>query len=357
MDNIISISLAQQIVDSVKHIVGKDINIINQKGIIIASTDSSRIGTFHEAGFSVINSSSSKIVEDEQTYTGSKKGINYPIRVNDKTVAVIGITGNPSELNKYGFLITKITEVFIKEQQLEYQYKTRQQLIRYAITSLISNDPSDSRKLIEILNMDSQTKYAVMVLYHNSNSHSENLSSIDAPLEGIFHQFDSILHTYIYPNEYIALLDESQYRTIMKNCKDFEHHYGSYLKTGIGPLESISCLPASYHYAKLALDFAVKNKQTLVFYEKNDLFLLLECMDDKIKAYYSDKILSKLDLEEIKFLKVYFQNNTSLKETANKLFLHPNTVQYRLNKIAEKTSLDARSFHDAVLFYLAINFI
>jgi carbohydrate diacid regulator len=49
----ISHSLAQTIVDAAKEVVGKDINFIQLDGKIIASTDPSRIGSFHEAAFQV----------------------------------------------------------------------------------------------------------------------------------------------------------------------------------------------------------------------------------------------------------------------------------------------------------------
>ena len=43
-------SLAMQIVNTVKDVCGQDINFIDQSGIIFASTNSKRIGTFHEVG-------------------------------------------------------------------------------------------------------------------------------------------------------------------------------------------------------------------------------------------------------------------------------------------------------------------
>lgn len=46
----VSRTLAQQIVNTVHDICGHDINFINRKGIIFASTGSGRIGTFHEIG-------------------------------------------------------------------------------------------------------------------------------------------------------------------------------------------------------------------------------------------------------------------------------------------------------------------
>ncbi|MCD0050356.1 PucR family transcriptional regulator, partial [Streptococcus agalactiae] len=50
----------------------------------------------------------------------------------------------------------------------------------------------------------------------------------------------------------------------------------------------------------------------------------------------------------------YFKHNLSLKECSQELFIHKNTVQYRLNKIYESTQLNPRNFKDATLLYLAL---
>ncbi len=352
MDNFFSTSLAQCIVDSVKNIVERDINIIDQNGIIIASTDGSRIGTFHQAGYAVIHSSESKVVTKDDLYPGTKEGINYPIRVNDTTIGVIGITGCPDEVEKYGFLITKITEVFIKEAQLEYQIKTKQQMIRNAITSLLYNDTVNKDKLLNELDMDSSKKYTVMLIRYDSSSARKGENDI----KNYFAQLSHVIYTYIYPNEFIAFLDEKQYKSIMKNYVAFENVYGTYAKAGIGPLVDISSIHISYKYAKTVLKHATKSHKAIAFAEDLNIQLLIESIDPNVKSDFKQKILSQLVQEDLQLLDVYFQHNFSIKDTAEKLFLHKNTVQYRLNKIQKKTNLDARNFYDAVVLYLAISF-
>ena len=66
-------------------------------------------------------------------------------------------------------------------------------------------------------------------------------------------------------------------------------------------------------------------------------------------------MLVDLNPSEIEFLKTYYDADMSLKGTAEKLFLHVNTVQQRLNRIAEKTGMNPRNFRDAVLMWLALN--
>ena len=70
----------QKIVDRLMSILGKNINIMNTEGIIIASGDASRIGSFHE-GAKIAASEKADIIineEDISHYKGVKKGINIP---------------------------------------------------------------------------------------------------------------------------------------------------------------------------------------------------------------------------------------------------------------------------------------
>ena len=351
MDHIFNTSLAQCIVDSVKNIVERDINIINQKGIIIASTDSSRIGTFHQAGYEVINSSESKIVNQDDLYPGTKKGINYPIRVNDKTIGVIGITGQPGEVEKFGFLITKITEVFIKEAQLEDQIKTKQQLIRNAITSFVYDETSNKDRLLELLGMDASKKYSVMLV----RIHSESSKTAENEMNNYFNEMNNAVYTYLYPNEFIAFLNEKQYKAVAKNYSRFVQAYGSFASAGIGPLTDPSSLHISYQYAKTTLIYATKSNKAIAFADELNLQFLLESLDSKLRQDFKSRILSKLSQEDLQLLELYFQHNCSLKDTAEHLYLHKNTIQYRLSRIHGKTNLDARSFYDAVVLYIALS--
>ena len=139
-NNKISLNLAQEIVNAVKEVVDKDINFIDENGIIIGSTDKERLNTFHEAGYQAIKTLTNVIVEGSSKYEGSKSKINYPIKINNEAIGVIGITGEPNEISRYGFLVTKITEVFIKEQQLNYKFEADKQRINYVVKSIIYND-------------------------------------------------------------------------------------------------------------------------------------------------------------------------------------------------------------------------
>ena len=74
--------LATQIVDTVHDVCGHDINFINKNGIIYASTNTSRIGTFHEIGKKAADTGSVIEVKESDHYEGTSAGVNIPVTHN-----------------------------------------------------------------------------------------------------------------------------------------------------------------------------------------------------------------------------------------------------------------------------------
>ena len=147
----ISKALAMQIVHAIYEVVKKDTNLISPSGMIIGSTDPDRIGSFHAAGAYALETASPVFVDESHPFQGSKSGINYPIFLDGTPIAVIGITGQPKELKSYGFLITKITEVFLKEQQLNEEMLSESRALQYVITSLIYQNIQNMEQLTLLL--------------------------------------------------------------------------------------------------------------------------------------------------------------------------------------------------------------
>lgn len=64
--------------------------------------------------------------------------------------------------------------------------------------------------------------------------------------------------------------------------------------------------------------------------------------------------LSSIDDESLNIIRTFFENNLNLSETARNLYLHRNTLVYRMEKIEKRFGLDIRSFEDAVTFKMAM---
>lgn len=84
--------------------------------------------------------------------------------------------------------------------------------------------------------------------------------------------------------------------------------------------------------------------------------MLLATADPRVSRDFAAKWLEGLSSEERLLLKMYFLHHLSLKETSTALYVHKKTLQYRLDKIAEKSGLDPRHFQGAVKIYIALLF-
>lgn len=354
------LSFAQEIVDAVKEVVDKDINFIDVSGKVIASTDKERIGTFHEAGFNSITISKNVTVSDEDKYKGTKKGINYPIIINDEAIGSIGITGEPDEVSKYGFLVTKITEIFIKEQQLNYKYESDKQRINYVVKSLIYNSIEDENEIENILrefNIDLSEKFAVVIFKITRYNDVRELESVENAIKGVLKEIGNIFKIYVYPNEFIALVNGVKYDNLRNIYMNTLKKYQGSLTGGVGGLKDLYNTHKSYSEARSALKIAEKNHEILTYFDTLTLELILGGIEEETKKSYVYKILGNLVENEIQLLHAFYKNNMSLKKASEELFIHKNTLQYRLDRISEKTGHNPRCFNEAVIFYLALTLI
>ena len=99
----LSKQFAMQMVEELSAIISQHINLIDREGTIIASTDKERMGSCHLGAKKLIREGLPiLIIESDEEYGGSRKGVNLPITVEGEIVGVIGITGDRHRVEKYG---------------------------------------------------------------------------------------------------------------------------------------------------------------------------------------------------------------------------------------------------------------
>ena len=72
-----------------------------------------------------------------------------------------------------------------------------------------------------------------------------------------------------------------------------------------------------------------------------------------LQEVFKKNPIDALDQETLFTINKFFENNLNVSETARKLFVHRNTLVYRLEKIKKLTGLDLREFDDAITFKVA----
>lgn len=73
-----------------------------------------------------------------------------------------------------------------------------------------------------------------------------------------------------------------------------------------------------------------------------------------IREIFGDKAPDEFDEETLTTINRFFENNLNVSETSRQLYIHRNTLVYRLDKLMKSTGLDIRVFEDAITFQIAL---
>ncbi len=355
--SLIDKKLAQQIVNTVKDVCGKDVNFIEPSGIISASTNEQRIGTYHEIGQKAAASGTTIEVDTDDTYSGTYKGVNLPISHNHAIVAVIGISGIPDEVRVYAHLAEQITRLLIREKELNSISRADSDKKHYVLDSMINSRELNHDYLLDCFNdwkISTETKKRIILIEISSKYNPVNLSMLEQKIYNIYNNINVQLYAYYYPNIYIALIDDDDYLNNHHKIEKFAASYVKMLKTSIGRSVPYHQLERSYQSALTTSNSLTYDGNNYAVFDSMELEIILSCVNDEHRQEYMDKITGKLDEDEIQLLNIYYRTNMSLADTCERLFIHKNTLQYRLDKIYKKTGKNPRDFEDAVKIYLAL---
>lgn len=117
----------------------------------------------------------------------------------------------------------------------------------------------------------------------------------------------------------------------------------------------------SYKEAKLALDVGkiFYRDSAIVAYSSLGIGRLIYQLPMNlcrmfIREIFSGKSPEDFDEETLATIRQFFENNLNVSETSRQLFIHRNTLVYRLDKLQRVTGLDLRVFDDAITFKIAL---
>ena len=110
-------ALAQQIANEITDVIGHNVLITDESGIVMGSGDESRVGQFHEASVEVVRSRRmiAHSSEDVRDLVGTLPGVTIPLIIDDKVVGTIGLSGSPEEVVQFGLVVKRQTEILMQE--------------------------------------------------------------------------------------------------------------------------------------------------------------------------------------------------------------------------------------------------
>ena len=144
--------------------------------------------------------------------------------------------------------------------------------------------------------------------------------------------------------------------------KNLEKDIGVHCVIGIGsPVMHLRELADRYKEAQTAIEVekVFDTEKTVVSYESLGIGRLIYQLPTTLCEMFLAEVFKKnpiesLDQETLYTINKFFENNLNVSETSRKLFVHRNTLVYRLEKIKKLTGLDLREFDHAIVFKVAL---
>ncbi|MDM5330110.1 sugar diacid recognition domain-containing protein [Neobacillus sp. CF12] len=360
--------LAEKIVREVQRLISEEIIVVNIDGMIMASTNRERIGAFHEGALLTSQQKKKLIITEKETprLQGVKAGINLPIFFQHDVIGVIGITGDPQSVTPFGEIIRKMTELLISEnyygEQFDYHSRAMETFVLEWLQAHVQSPDLLERARALTINMDLNRIALIIEFEQREFPLSRDVWS---SILNSFSQNKNDVLTRSGNERIIILIDCSasfqpaavknrleQYLQFIKNS------FGIAAYAGVGQCAPPTNLHQSYAQAERALKMA-KRTRKIIFDEELTLEMITGELASEVKTEYIQRTIAPLlgERDLLDTLVELFKQNHSLKNTAQALHIHINTLHYRLKKIEEVTHLNPNQIHDLFCLYLAVLFL
>ena len=344
--------LFQGIIHQMKDAVDRVIGVLDENGIIISCSDLAKIGGTRQG------------VRDELSYTSEtvmSGGYTYkPIGSGAKTEYIVFVEGEDKQAERLAAILS------ISLGSIKGLYDDKYDKASFIKNVILDNIlPSDIYLKSKELHFSNDVMRIVMLIKFIGKNEI-------IPYQMVQNMFPDKNKDYVISvgESDIVLVKEVKpnydTRAIEKIAQSISDTFGTefYTKVSIGigtAVESIKDLARSYKEAQVAIEVGkvFDTEKNIVSYENLGIGRLIYQLPTTLCEMFLSEVFKKgsietLDRETLLTIQCFFENNLNVSETSRKLFVHRNTLVYRLEKVRKLTGLDLREFDHAITFEVAM---
>ena len=347
-------SVFQNVIIQLKEIPGHSFGVLDTEGCVISCTDVSMLGErWPEAAMKVAGAADGIVTFGQKTLKAILSAAGY-------MEYAVFCTGD-DEISRG---LCQMAHIALNDAKIFYEEKhDRSTFVKNIIMDNIL--PGDIYIRAKELHFSTDAPRAVFLVRQVGHT---DVAAVDV-LAGLFP--DKSQDFVISINEAdIAVVKQITYATtseelerIARNMEDVLKNE-LYIKTVIGfgtVADHLRSLADSYKEAQTAIDVGkvFDTEKSIINYENLGIGRLIYQLPTTLCEIYLSEVFKKssidsLDQETLFTINKFFENNLNVSETSRKLFVHRNTLVYRLEKIKKLTGLDLRQFDHAIVFKVAL---
>ena len=348
MSNRLFQGIVHQLTDSIDRTIG----VIDESGTIISCSELGKIGEVLSTEVTAVFSGTEVISVDGYSYK--------PFGARMHPENAVFVSGEDDLALKYLSMLA-VTLSSIK-QYYDEKYDRANFIKNVILDNILPGDIYLKARELHFNNDVSRVVILIRITEHIDISAYDIIQNLfpDKTKDFVINlnETDIALIKEVKPN-----IDTKDLEKLARSIADgLGTEFYSHVLVGIGTtVEGIKDLARSFREAQVSLEVGkvFDTEKSIVSYDNLGIARLIYQLpttlcDMFLKEVFKRGSIDNLDQETLFTIQKFFENNLNVSETSRKLFVHRNTLVYRLEKIKKLTGLDLREFDDAIVFKVAL---
>lgn len=332
--------------------IGRVIGVIDENATVIACSELPRVGTSNDFFSIELGESHDIFIRDGYTYK--------PFGVHVKPDYAVFVEGTDEIAGKYASILA-ISLSSIK-QYYDEKYDRNNFIKNIILDNVLPGDISVKSRELHFNADISRVVFLISIVSSNDVSAYDVIQNLfpDKNKDFVFNitESDIVLVKEIKNN-----IDVKDLEKLARSISDtLQTEFFTRVNVGIGtPVMGVKGLARSFKEAQMAIEVGkvFDTEKNIVSYDNLGIARLIYHLpttlcDTFLKEVFKKGSIDSLDHETLFTIQRFFENNLNVSETSRKLFVHRNTLVYRLDKIKKLTGLDLRQFDHAIIFKIAL---
>ncbi len=332
--------------------IGRVIGVIDENATVVACSELSRIGTSNDFFTIELGESHDIFIRDGYTYK--------PFGVHVKPDYAVFVEGTDEIAGKYASILA-VSLSSIK-QYYDEKYDRNNFIKNIILDNVLPGDISIKSRELHFNSDISRVVFLINIVSSNDVSAYDVIQNLfpDKNKDFVFNitETDIVLVKEIKNN-----IDVKDLEKLARSISDtLQTEFFTRVNVGIGtPVMGVKDLARSFKEAQIAIEVGkvFDTEKNIISYDNLGIARLIYHLpttlcETFLKEVFKKGSIDSLDHETLFTIQRFFENNLNVSETSRKLFVHRNTLVYRLDKIKKLTGLDLREFDHAIIFKIAL---
>ncbi|MDE6592426.1 MAG: helix-turn-helix domain-containing protein [Oscillospiraceae bacterium] len=348
MSNRLFQGLIHQMRDTMDCIIG----VVDSAGTIIACSELTKIGSSNEFVTMDLNDSHDVFVRDGYTYK--------PFGSHIKPDFAVFVEGTDENAAKYANIMA-ITLSSIK-QYYDEKYDRNNFIKNVVLDNVLPGDIVVKARELHFSSDVNRVVFLIRILSSNDVSAYDVIQNLfpDKTKDFVFNITESDI---VLVKEIKSNVESKDLEKLARSISDtLSGEFYTRVNVGIGTsVLGVKDLARSFKEAQIALEVGkvFDTDKSVVSYDNLGIARLIYHLPTTLCETFLQEVFKKnsiesLDHETLFTIQKFFENSLNVSETSRKLFVHRNTLVYRLEKIKKLTGLDLREFDHAIIFKIAL---